>query len=106
MTTSKPLVLLALKIAQMVTTHVLTHMRIVGGLGPARAGARPDQVSPVVVYVWSRVDIPVGRYEDIAGSDEFGVEDLEVYYGSVEIRSLLDGREVSMCRAHGSFEGS
>lgn len=92
----EPLVLLTLEVAQVVAAPVLADVRVMRRLGPARPGARPDQLPPIVVDVRPRVDIAVGRDEDVARGDELRAEDLEVYYWRVEVGSLSGGREVSM----------
>ena len=99
MAAREPLVLLALKVAQVIGVPVLADVRIMRRLGPGRAGARPYQVPPIIVDVWSRVDVSVGRDEDVARGDELGAEDFEVYYWGVEVGSLSGGLVVSKFRA-------
>lgn len=89
MSPREPLVLLPLEITQVIRPLILAHVRVMRGLGSARACAGPHQFAIVVVDVGARVDVAVGGEEDVAWGDEFGAQDFKVYYWGVEVWSLL-----------------
>lgn len=89
------MVLVSLEEADVVRALILADMRIVGRRATQCASTRPDELTIVVVNVWSRIRVSVWREEDVTWGKKFRPEDIEVDNGSVEIRSLNDIRQVA-----------
>ena len=83
------MVLTPLEEANVVRALIVADMRIVGCRATQRACTRPDELSIVIVDVWSGIRVPVWCKEDVAWGNQFGSEDVEVDNGSVKIRSLV-----------------
>jgi hypothetical protein len=73
MSSCESLVLLSLEVAQMILALVLADARCVRRLGSRRAGARPHQVSIVVVDIRAGIEVSVGSEEDVSGCDALGL---------------------------------
>lgn len=96
MTAREPLMLLSLEVAQMVLPFVFADLWRMCCLWPRLGRARPHQLPIVIVDVRARIEVSIGRQEDVSRREKFRSKDGELEDRSVEVGSLRgDGTCVS-----------